>query len=91
MTQTRAPVPTKHHAGGAITGPGREVHNAVLAAIASTGQSPHRSDSVPLARRNRDDVLVGGLASTLGARRQALPVLAQADGQIRCCPAAGPH
>jgi hypothetical protein len=85
MTRKTGPQPGGCHAEG-LTGPARQVHQAVLAAFAETGQPPARSE-------------LGRLARSLGASPDA--VLAEADaiafnlsGEIRAaypfCPVRTP-
>jgi hypothetical protein len=78
MTQTAGPGPDKGSCAGALTQPAREVHLAVLAAFAQTGQAPGRGELERIARAG------GASPAAVLAELAERDLLAfDADGEIR--------
>jgi hypothetical protein len=78
MTQATGPQLTNCRAAVALSGPARQVHQAVLAAFAETGRAPTRAELERIARA------CGGDPVAVLAELAALDVIAfAADGEIR--------
>jgi Alkylmercury lyase len=77
MTQKTGPEPGKCRAGG-LSGPARQVHQAVLAAFARTGQPPVRSELERIARGHGADP-----DAVLAELAEADVIAFAADGEIR--------